>query len=137
MDAAKIRLQGDATLTALVTGVYGHVPGAARTAHPYLRLSSPVLDQDAFGAMGIGGGQVMFAIDGWSNAKGAHAMRAILARVLVLLERQDLTLDQHRLGGGSLHCTLSTVFDEPDPDMPEQLLYHGHQDWEADVEEVG
>lgn len=136
IDAVKLRLQGDSTLGALVSGIYGHVPGDARKAHPYLKLGAPALDQNAFGGMQRGGGQVTFTLDSWSDAKGPHAMRAVLARVLVLLERQDLTVDHHRLSGGSLHCTLSTVFDEPDPDMPEQVLYHGHQDWQADVEEA-
>ena len=136
VDAVVAALKGDTALMALVTGVYGHVPRAARASHPYVRVSQPALDQDAHGGMGVGGGRVSFSVDVWSNAKGPHRTREILARLLVGLERRDLVLVGFDLAGGSLHCTESIVFDEPDPDMPEETLYHGHQEWEALVEEM-
>lgn len=135
LDAVRIRLQADATLAGLVTGIYGHVPGAARVAYPYLRLAEPVLADD-YGAMGGFGGILRFAVDVWSGARGAHDVRQILARVLVLLERVDLIVPGHFLAAGSLHCEETRVFDEPDPDMPDQGLYHGHQTWQVLIEEV-
>lgn len=135
VDAVVPALKGDSALMALLTGVYGHVPQAQRTSHPYVRVSDPLLSDD-FGAMGVGGGRVQFAIDVWSNAKGPHAVRVILARLRKVLERRDLVVVGFKLAGGSLHCTESRDFTEPDPDMPEQLLYHGHQAWEALVDEA-
>ena len=136
VDAVVPALKGDSPLVALVTGIYGHVPQAARTSHPYVRVSEPLLLPDDFGGMGIGGGKVLFAIDVWSNAKGPHAVRVILARLRKVLERRDLVIVGFKLAGGSLHCTESKDFTEPDPDMPEQMLYHGHQAWEALVDEA-
>ena len=136
IDAVVPALKADSQLMALVTGVYGHVPRAARASHPYVRVSQPLLNQDAHGGMGIGGGRVTFAVDVWSNAKGPHAVRQILARLLVVLERRDLVPVGFHLAGGSLHCTESVVRDEPDPDMPEETLYRGHQTWDALVDEA-
>lgn len=136
IDAVKARLDRDATLDGLVTGVYGHVPRAARTAYPYIVLGRRDRYDD-YGAMQMAGARVILALDTWSNAKGPHTVHEILARVAVLLERHDLTLAPgYALMAGSLHCVLETVFDEPDPDMPEEKLYHGHQDWEVLLEEV-
>ena len=136
VDAVKTHLDGDAELGALVTGVYGFVPAASRQTHPYVRIGSQAILQDDFGAMQTAGGRVVFTLDSWSAAKGPHTMRTVLARLLVLLERVDLTLAFHVLAGGSLHCTLSGVDEEPDEDMPDRVLYHGRQEWEALVEEM-
>lgn len=140
IDAVVAALKGDTALAALVTGVYGVVPKAARTSHPYVKVSDPLLNQDAHGGMGIGGGRVTFSVDLWAKASGtkgaAHRAREIQARLLVVLERRDLTLVGFRCAGGSLHCTESLVFEEPDPDMPEEALHHGHQAWEVLVDEL-
>ena len=136
VDALIAYLRADATLVALVTGIYGHVPEAARTAFPYVRLSSPSFDQQDFGGMGVGGGRLTLEVDAWSNAKGPHAIRVIMARIKVLLMRADLVVVGHHMAGGSLVTTDDRDFDEPDPDMPEQRLYRGHQTWEALIEEA-
>ena len=133
LDAVVPALRGDAALSALVSGVYTKVPQAQRTAHPYVRLADPMLADD-FGGMGTGGGRVLFALDTW--ARKPHTVQAVLARAAVVLERRDLVVIGHHLSGGSLHCTEARVFDEPDPDAPEETLYHGHQAWEALVDEV-
>src|SRR3990167_4233426 len=141
VDAVVPLLKADAALVALLGGqkVYGHVPQSVRTTHPYVRVSNPALRQDDYGAMGVGGGRVTFDLDTWggnsATGKGPHAVRAVLARVLTVLERGTLTLIGFQCAGGSLHCQDSVVFDEPDPDKPEELLYHGHQTWEALVDE--
>ena len=136
VDAVLPVLKGDATLVALLSGsgaVYTKVPQAQRTAHPYIRLSDPTKDDD-FGGMGISGGRVTFELDTWGSKP--HTVHAVLARAAVVLERRELTLIGHALAGGSLHCTESRVFDETDPDKPEDALYHGHQTWEGLVEEL-
>ena len=136
VDAVIPALKGDTALTALLSGtgaVYTKVPQAQRTNHPYIRLSDPTQD-DSFGAMGVGGGRVTVELDVWGRKP--HTVHAVLARAAVVLERRDLTLIGHTLTGGSLHCTESRVFDEPDPDMPDETLFHGHQTWEALVDEA-
>ena len=136
IDAVIPALRGDSALAALLGGngkVYTKVPQAARTTHPYIRLSDPTKDDD-FGGMGIDGGRVTFELDTWGSKP--HTVHAVLARAAVVLERRELTLIGHALAGGSLHCTESRVFDEPDPDKPEDSLSHGHQTWEALVEEL-
>lgn len=133
IDAVIPALRGDAQLSALVAGVYTKVPQSQRTSHPYIRLSDPALHDD-FGGMGTGGGRVLFALDVWGRTP--HTVHEVLARAAVVLERRDLVLVGHNLAGGSLHCTEARVFDEPDPDKPEATLYHGHQAWEALVDEA-
>lgn len=134
VDAVIPVLRGDAPLAALVgVKVYTKVPEAQRTAHPYVKLSDPTLTDD-FGGMGTGGGKVTFELDVWGGKP--HTVHQVLARVAVVLERRDLVLIGHKLAGGSLHCTESRVFDEPDPDKPEDVLVHGHQTWEALVDEA-
>ena len=133
IDAAIPALRADAQLSALIAGVYTKVPQAQRTAHPYVRLSDPSLTDD-FGGMGVGGGTVRFALDVWGRKP--HTVHAVLARAKVVLDRADLVLVNHRLAGGSLHCADEVVFTEPDPDKPEETLFHGHQAWEALVEEA-
>lgn len=142
MDAVLPALKADASLVALVTGIYGHVPRAERANHPYVSISDAALFQGDFGAMGRGGGRVVFSLDVWSSnagssAHGPHTVHEILARCLVVLERQDVSLTVgFTLASGSLHCTESRVFDEPDPEIPKESLYHGHQAWEALVDET-
>lgn len=133
IDAVIPVLRADATLSALVAGVYTKVPQSQRTAHPYIRLSDPALTDD-FGGMGQDGGTVRFALDVW--AKKPHTVHQVLARAKVVLNRADLALVNHRLAGGSLHCADEQVFTEPDPDKPEETLFHGHQAYEGLVEEA-
>ena len=135
IDAVIPLLRADAALTALIGSghVYTKVPEAQRTNHPYIRLSDPALTDD-FGVMGSGGGTVQFALDVWGSTP--HTVHQVLARAAVVLERATLTLIGHVMAGNSLHCTESRVFDEPDQDKPDDLLYHGHQAWEALVDEA-
>ncbi len=135
VDAVKSALSNDVTLSGLVTGVYGYVPEGSRRTFPYLKIGDQAMYDD-FGAMQVFGGRVTFPLDGWSEVHGPHEMRTILARVLVVLERADLTVANHVLVGGSLHCTEQDVIEEPDEDMPDRRLYHGHMEWEALVEEA-
>ena len=136
LDAVIPVLRGDAQLVSLLgssSKVYTKVPEAQRTTHPYIRLSDPTLSDD-FGGMGTGGGKVTFELDTWGSKP--HTVHQVLARAAVVLERATLTLIGHVMAGNSLHCTESRVFDEPDQDKPDDLLYHGHQAWEALVDEA-
>lgn len=135
VDAIRVTLTGDATLMALVTGVFGHLSEAARTAYPYIVLGRRSRNNDG-GAMQIAGGLATLQLDVWSDHNGPSQVHAIQSRVSVLLERRSLSLTGFSLRPGSLTCELEEVFDEDDPDSPDRLLYHGVQRWTGDVEEV-
>ena len=133
-ESISARLRADTTLMAQVTGVYGHLSEAQRTAYPYLVLGRRHLTREA-GAMGLAGGIVELQIDGWSDYKGPLEMQQILSRVSVLLERQPIVVTGFDLLRGSLTCTLSDVDDEPDEDKPGSRLWHGVQQWTAEIHE--
>lgn len=134
IDAVRAALLADATLMTLVTGVFGHVSEAARTAYPYIVLGRRTRTNDG-GAMQLAGGQVSVQLDVWSARKGASETQTILSRVFAVLERRALRVSGFALIAGSLTCELEEVFDEPDADKPEARLYHGVQRWIADLEE--
>lgn len=136
VDALKSRLEGDATLMALIEGVFGHLPEDVRTPYPYLVIGQRHLDEGQTRSMSLPGGQVSVQLDGWSDHEGASEMHAILSRVRVLLERHSLRLDDFALVQGSLRCEFEDVFDEPDEDAPEKLLYRGIQRWDAEIDEA-
>lgn len=134
VDAVRTILQADATLTSLVTGVFGHLSEAARTAYPYLVLGRQGRTNEA-GAFQTAGSMVTLQIDTWSNAKGPHAARVIQSRVARLLERVSLSVPPFTYVEGSLTCEFEEVMDEPDPDKPDEALYHGVQRWSAEIHE--
>lgn len=133
VDAVKAKLGADATFMAMVTGVYGQLPAAARTLYPYVvlgrRTSTPG------GAMQLAGNQVSLQIDVWSDAKGPATVSLICSRIYAVLERQPLILSGFSLVEGSMTREFQEVFDEPDADSRDQVLYHGVQRWVADVHE--
>jgi hypothetical protein len=132
VDAVKTRLTADATLMALITGVFSHLSEAARTNYPYVVLGQRHHAGDA-GAMQTPGGHVSLQIDTWSNAKGPFQASNIQSRIYVLLERVALTVTGFVLVEGSLTREFAEVFDEPDEDSPDRLLYHGVQRWVAEI----
>jgi hypothetical protein len=136
VDAVRIRLRADATLDAVITGVFDHLREAERTLYPYLVLGYRHLDDGQTRSMGLPGGRVQLQIDGWSATKGPHEMHTMLSRVRVLFERYPLTVHGFRLMDGSLTCEFEDVFDEPDPDAPEKKLYRGIQRWGAEIDEA-
>ena len=133
--AISARLHADATLMALVTGIYGHLSEAARVAYPYLVFGSQPMTRDA-GAMGLPGAHVELQLDGWSDYKGPAEMEDILSRVSVLLERQPLAVTGFAMVLGSLTCELSEIDEEPDADKPGSVLWRGMQRWVADIHEA-
>lgn len=136
VDAMKTRLEADATLMALVEGVYGHLSEAARTAYPYIVIGYRHLDDGNTRSMGLAGGRCEVQLDVFSDHKGASEAHAILSRLRVLLERVTLRLNGFVMVQGSLACEMEDVFDEPDEDKPQSKLYHGVQRWGAEIDEA-
>jgi hypothetical protein len=135
VDAIKTRLESDATLDALITGVYGHVSEAARTNYPYVVLGRrrvPTDDIDQ-GVMGVNCVVVELQIDVWSDAEGPFTVTNICSRLYALLERYALSVTGFDVVSGSLSRHFQDVFNEPDEDNPEQKLYHGVQRWRCEL----
>lgn len=134
VDGVRSALLADATLARLVTGVYGHLP-AARVTFPYLVIGRRTRQNDR-GAMQSTGGRISLQLDVWSAHKGPSEAHAILSAVTQVLERRNVTVSGFALVQGSLTCETEDVFDEPDEDSPERVLYHGVQRWTCEVHEV-
>ena len=136
VDAIKVRLDADATLMALVSGVFGHVSDAARVAYPYVVLGSTNLDEGSHRSMGVAGGRVELQIDVFSQHGGRSEAQSILSRVRALLDRHALAVGAFTLMAGSLRCEMETVDREFDEDAPGKSLYHGIQRWVAEIDEA-
>lgn len=132
VDGLKALLDDDATLGALVTGIYGYVPVATRATFPYLVIGRRSRANDS-GAMQRVGGHVTVQFDVWSDHKGPSETHAILSRVAAVLEGADITVSGYQLVLGSLTCEVEDVFDEPDGDSPDRVLMHGVQRWRCEV----
>jgi len=132
VDGIKTALDADATLGALVTGIYGYVPASTRATFPYLVLGRRSRANDS-GAMQHQGGHVTVQFDVWSDHKGPSETHTILSRVAWLLERAAVTVSGYEFVQGSLTCEFEEVFDEPDADSPERVLMHGVQRWVCEV----
>lgn len=132
VDGLKVVLDADETLGALVTGIYGYVPGATRATFPYLVLGRRSRANDS-GAMQRVGGHVTVQFDVWSDHKGPSEAHTILSRIAWLLERSTVTASGYDVVAGSLTCEFEEVFDEPDADSPERVLMHGVQRWVCEV----
>lgn len=136
VDALRAALTSDVTLMALITGVYGHVSEADRTAYPYLVLGDRHLDEGQARSMAMSGGRTSVQLDGWSAHKGGSEMHAILSRARIVLERRTLTVLGFSMMAGSLTCEFEDILDEPDADNPKKTLYHGIQQWVAEIDEA-
>lgn len=134
VDALKAALAADATLMSLVTGIYGHLPDAARTAYPYQALGQRNRQSDV-GVMGMLCSLVTVEVNVWSAHRGASEVQAILARNVIVLERKTLRVSGFTMVEGSLTCEFEDVFDEPDEDQPSRRLYRGIQRWRAEIHE--
>jgi hypothetical protein len=134
VDAIKTRLEADTLLDALITGVYGHLSEATRTAYPYVVLGRRSVPESA-GAMGTAGQIVELQIDVWSDAKGPYTVTTICSAIYRLLERWTPALSAFDVVEGSLTRAFQDIFDEPDEDNLEQTIYHGVQRWRAEIHE--
>jgi hypothetical protein len=103
------RLTGDATLMALVTGVFEHVPEG--TAHDYVAmgemLATPANRHNGFGR------SVVFTLHVWTQARGFTSARAIEARLLELLDHQALAVPGHHVV--SVRYEFSQTLTDPAP----------------------
>lgn len=135
-DAMAARLDGDATLMALVEGNYGHLSERQRTVYPYNQIGDKTLDQGDTRSMGLAGGRVEIQLHTWSDHKGDSEVLAIQSRNRALLERETLTLAGFVMVRGSLHCEAEMVFFDEDVDKPQNSLYHGVQRWVAEIDEA-
>lgn len=135
VDAIRSALVASVPLMAQVTGVFGHLSEAARTAYPYIVLGYRSRNNDA-GAMQVAGSRVTVQIDVWSAHRGASEAHSILSGIARVLERRDLAVAGFALVRGSLTCELEDVFDEPDEDKPDERLYHGVQRWAVEIHEA-
>jgi hypothetical protein len=135
VDAIKAVLDGDATLRAMVTGIYGHVSETAAKAYPYLVLGRRTTDGDA-GAMQSAGTIVTVQIDGWSSAKGPYEIEAIGSRVFRLLERRaGFEVPGFAVVAQSLHRESGFYDVEFDETMPQRSLYRLMQMWTVEIHE--
>lgn len=135
-DAVLGRLTPDATLIALMpNGIKTALPRGARVLYPYGLIGREQLNDRAF-AMQLEGGEGALFIDVWSDKNGPGEAQQILSRIRALLQRQTLTMAGFTMIAGSLTCRDEQVFREFDADMPERTLYHGIQEWVADLEEA-
>ena len=82
-------LDGDATLGALVTGVFDDVPEA--TARPYVSIGEMTSTEDS--AHGAPGRETAALIHTWTDAQSFRPGNQIAARVVALLARQHAALD--------------------------------------------
>ena len=96
VDGVRAVLVADATLTALVTGVYGHLSEAARVAYPYVVLGRRSRQTDV-GTMQRAGSRVGVQIDTWSARKGSHEAEVIGSRIVFLLERARIGVSGYAL----------------------------------------
>lgn len=138
IDAFRARCLADATLMALIEGVYGHLDETERTPYPYLVFGSEGFDGNGphAGALGLPGGTVDLELNGWSEHKGKSEMRTIFSRTRVLFERQTLIVAGFVMMGGSLTCEFESIDYEPDEDAPEKSLYRGIQRWTCVIDEA-
>lgn len=133
--AFRAKLQADALLMAVVSGVYGHLSEAARVAYPYSVIGRRHRDNSG-GAMQAPGGRLTLQVDTWSEHKGPAEVASIQSRISELCERKPIAVPGFDVIGGSLTCDFEDIFDEVDPDSPERRLYHGVMLWGAEIHGV-
>lgn len=134
-DAILADIKAYATAMTLLTGgVYASLPRGVRKVPPYLMVGRRDLD-DQGGAMQLAGGHATVFLDVWSKFNGPAEAQQIQSCLRARLMRRALTVSGFTMIEGSLTCVQEFVMPDPDPDMPEQALFHGVQQWVADLEE--
>lgn len=105
------KLTGDATLMALVEGVYDHVPEGAE--RPYVSfgfaISTPENAHDRFGT------STVLTLDVWSEYHGWSEANQIDDRVKALLDHQSITVTGHT--AVAVRHELSLQIRDPDPEI--------------------
>ena len=93
--AIYLKLNGDATLSALITGVFDHVP--QNQAFPYVVLGEDTLkDWSTFGTLGQ---EPTVTLHVWSRSRGKREAQDILSRIDTLLHRASLTVTGQNVTG--------------------------------------
>lgn len=136
-DAVFRVLSTDATLLALVTGVYASAPDAAKLVKPYVIVGDRDFAPQDAGAMQLEGGRARVTLDVWSDYNGPAETQDIQSRIRVLLLRASLPVQGFALFAGSVICEDEQCVADWDPDMPKQSLFHGVQAWIGLLEELG
>lgn len=136
-DAIFGALSTDGTLLALATGgVYTSLPRDGRVDFPYVTVGQrrELTNSSFAGAMQLDGGHARVWVDVWSDYNGPSQVQDIQSRIRVLRQRQPLRVVGYTVLGGSVNCESELVFPDVDTDMPTRSLFHGVQQWGADIE---
>ena len=107
-EALYARLNGDATLGALITGVYDAVPDDTNL--PIVVIGPTTTSDD--GSMTLDGRDYIFNVDVWSDYRGMKETKNIAARVYTLLHEFDLSVSGANLI--DLRCEFSSEVLEND-----------------------
>lgn len=117
--AVYAKLSGDATLTALITGVFDHVPEG--TGYPYVvvgeAFATPRNSQDRKGR------RTAENIHVWSDHLGYSELNAIADRIIELLDHQALTVSGHDIVLSNFE--FQQTLDDPDPDVRHGVIRFG------------
>lgn len=102
------RLNGDATLGALITGVYDHVPD--NTPEPFVVIGDDDLDE--WGTMGTNGGIAQVTVHTWTTGTALAPCKTIMAQIYLLLHKHSLSVSGYNTAG--CLSEFSSVFKEAD-----------------------
>jgi len=107
-------LTADATLVALVEGIYDDHPqdldAQASSAFPYVTIGDDIITP--FASDDWSGGTILTQIDVWSRYAGRKEAKAILDRIRVVLDRATLSVTGYEF----VTCDFAESFVDLDPD---------------------
>jgi hypothetical protein len=110
------RLTGDATLTALVSGVFDYVPETRP--YPFVHIGELLSTPD--NAHGTFGRQVVATVHVWTQAQGNASGQAIADRIVTLLDHRGLDVEGHRVV--SVRHEFDQALRDPDPTIRHHVL---------------
>lgn len=136
-DAVLTALLDDGNLTAIVGDrIVASTKRGERTTLPYIVGGRRDLMPGAV-PMQTEGGEASLWLDFWSELNSPDEVQRMMARARAALSRRTLPVVGFTMRGGSLTCVQELVIPDFDPDMPQKSLYHGVQQWSADIDEIG
>lgn len=107
-------LTGDTALTAMINGVFDHVPEPK--AHPYVEIGEAI--ETPRNSHGSFGRETSVTLHTWTNARGFAEGDAIVTRLMQLLDHQPLTID------GQNHIATRYEFGQALRDPDPQIRHH-------------
>jgi len=118
-------LDGDGTLSALITGVYSHVP--QDTAFPYIKFGD--IAARNWSTNTSSGDEIKFNVEIFGRSRGAKEILEILKEVRRILDDASLAMTG---------CTMvSMKYNSADiTQMPDGLTWHGIVSFDALIEEA-